>query len=97
MLKQTQIALSRRHVFSLVDAGTNVLSRCSPADANLLTSMVLSNATLVPFTDHHRVRSLQMSSSGGGLFDTRPTTQTESWGVCVFGAISKCHRSPCCR
>jgi hypothetical protein len=35
----------------------------------------------------HRTVSIlsHLSSSGGGLFDTRPTTPNRVWGVCVFG------------
>jgi hypothetical protein len=52
------------------------LISCSP--------VVLSAGTTGPFTSIRKKSRLRLSSSGGGLFDGRPETQTWVWGAFVF-------------
>jgi len=51
---------------------------CSP--------VVLAAGTTEPFTSIGKKSRLRLSSSGGGLFDGRPKTQTWVWGAFVFSA-----------
>jgi hypothetical protein len=62
--------------------------RPSPCFCNIRTRscgpVVPVAGTTGPFTPIRNKSRLQLSSSGGGLFDGRPTTQTWVWGAFVF-------------
>jgi hypothetical protein len=45
--------------------------------------------TTGPFTSTEKKSRLRLSSSGGGLFDGRPKTQTWVWGAFVFPLAGK--------
>src|SRR5712691_6144846 len=47
------------------------------------------------FTKFGTEPKLELSSSGGGLFDERPTTQAEFGALSFLGPLLRSNRSPC--